>query len=62
MILLSVSLATVLHRQILRLTQVRVYLFPQPIKAPESVATIITSESVFYKVCSPTNEKPKFLS
>lgn len=26
------------------------HLFPQPIKAPESVATIITSESVFYRV------------
>lgn len=29
---------------------------PQPIKAPESVSTIITSESIFYKV-----DKPIFL-
>lgn len=30
-------------------------LFLQPIKAPESVATIITSESVFYKVSKNKN-------
>lgn len=38
--------------------------FPQPIKAPESVATIITSESVFYKVCClflPSENSSMFL-
>lgn len=48
--MLSVTLVTVLHRGHTCLSPA-CDLFPQPIKAPESVATIITSESVFYKVC-----------
>lgn len=52
-ILLSVTLVTVLHYGFMCIWHQRLCvcdLFPQPIKAPESVATIITSESVFYKV------------
>lgn len=52
-VLLRTSLVIVLHCGCFSLTPVSVCdLFPQPIKAPESVATVITSESVFYKVQS----------
>lgn len=37
-------------------------LFPQPIKAPESVATIITSESVFYKVWNQFLSSSSFIT
>lgn len=47
--LIFISLVVVLHYEFLHLTPV-CDLCSQPIKAPESVATIITSESVFYKV------------